>query len=86
MEKVKGFVDFARGKAIPPVICLYIHPWEFIPVKKSYHFGEATVIPDDMITYGCGEVAIKEMNKLISMMKDEGYIFVTAKQLAEVYQ
>jgi peptidoglycan/xylan/chitin deacetylase (PgdA/CDA1 family) len=84
MNKIKGFVEFAKEKDVPPVICLYIHPWEFIEVKESYHFGEATVIPDKMITYGCGDIAVKELDKLIGMMKNEDYQFVTAKQLAEI--
>jgi len=85
MDKIKRFVDFAKEKSVPPVVCLYIHPWEFIEVEASYHFGEATVIPDKMITQGCGEVAIREFNQLIALMKDEGYVFVTARQLADFW-
>jgi len=76
-EKIKKF------KTYSDVICLYIHPWEFIPAEKEYNFGEATVIPDEFITYGCGDIAIKEMNKLIELLKEEGAEFVTAKELAE---
>ena len=76
MDKIKKF------KTYSDVICLYIHPWEFIPAKKEYNFGEATVIPDEFITYGCGDIAIKELNKLIELLKVEGAEFVTAKELA----
>lgn len=85
MGKIKGFMEFTRERAIPQVICLYIHPWEFIPAKKEYYFGEATVIPDEFITYGCGDLAIREMNKLIELLKKEDVSFVTAKELAESF-
>lgn len=86
MNKVRGFCKFVEERNLPPVICLYIHPWEFIPAEKSYHFGEATVIPDDFITYNCGEGAIREMDTLIKLLKAEGAEFMTAKQLWESYQ
>ena len=85
MDKIRGFINFVREKSIPEVICLYIHPWEFIPAEKEYNFGEATVIPDEFITYGCGDIAIREMNKLIELLKKENATFVTAKELATMY-
>ncbi|MCK9479109.1 MAG: polysaccharide deacetylase family protein [Firmicutes bacterium] len=84
MNKINGFIDFAREKSLPPVIALYIHPWEFIPAKREYHFGEATVIPDEFITYGCGDIALREMNKLVDLLKKDGAVFVAAKEIAAV--
>ncbi|MCK9479243.1 MAG: polysaccharide deacetylase family protein [Firmicutes bacterium] len=84
MKKIKSFVEFSKGKGVTPVVCLYIHPWEFIKVSKSYRYGEATVIPHKFITYGCGKRAICEFNKLISLMKEESYTFVTAARLADI--
>lgn len=81
-DKIRGFIRFAGSKGLPAVVCLYIHPWEFIPVEKSYHFGEATVIPDDFITQGCGQYAVDELEKLISILKNEDMEFVCAKELA----
>jgi len=85
-KMASDFLDFADDKEVNAVICLYIHPWEFIPAEKSYHFGEATVIPDEFITYGCGDKAIGEMEKLIKYLKDDGFQFVTAGELAEIYK
>lgn len=85
MDKIKGFSKFTKQKGVDEVICLYIHPWEFVPAKKSYHFGEATVIPDEFITLNCGEVAVKEMDKLIKLLLAEGAEFMTAAELAKKY-
>lgn len=82
MDKIHGFTDFTKEKDLPTVVCLYIHPWEFIEVEKSYNFGEATVVPDEFITKNCGDVALKELEGLIRFLKDEGNVFVTAKELS----
>ena len=81
-DKVRGFIKFAESKGLTAVVCLYIHPWEFIPVENSYHFGEATVIPDDFISQGCGQHAIDELEKLISILKNENMKFICAKDFA----
>jgi len=83
---VINFVDFAEKKNEPAVVCFYIHPWEFIPCKKSYNFGEATVIPDDFITKNTGNIAIKELRRLIKNLKDSGAKFNTAKEIAEIWR
>jgi len=80
-----AFLDFCREKGQPPFICLYIHPWEFFPMEKSYNFGEATVIPDDFITKNCGDAALEQMSLLIDGMRKRGFDFRTAKELYEVF-
>ena len=74
-QKCRDFADFVRGKGLRAVLCIYIHPWEFIEVEKSYHFGEATVIPDPIITDNCGERALAELGIWIDMMLDAGAVF-----------
>ena len=84
MNKIQGFIDFVKSKGLPPFVCLYIHPWEFIPAEKSYHFGEATVTPDEFITKGCGDTAIREMNRLLELLTLSGAEFITAKECAQI--
>ncbi len=82
MKRSMDFASFAGAKGLPVVLCYYIHPWEFIPCKKSYNFGEATVIPDEFITFGCGDIAIKELERLIVLLKEQGASFKTAAEIA----
>ena len=84
MDKIKKFAAFAEEKGVAKVICLYIHPWEFIECQESYHFGEATVTPDRFITKNCGDVALKEMDRLIALLKDWGAQFVTCAELCQL--
>jgi len=82
LEKVKGFLDFAKGYGEKRVIAFYLHPWEFIECKKSYNFGEATVIPDEFIIKNTGGKALSELKTLIDGLKSLGGEFKTAKEIA----
>jgi len=82
---IKGFEDFLQGEPYK-VICLYIHPWEFIECKQSYYFGEATVIPDSFITKNTGEVATQQLRSLIRSLKQDGAEFMTALEIANFWK
>ncbi|MDD4002585.1 MAG: polysaccharide deacetylase family protein [Clostridia bacterium] len=86
LKKIEGFVNFLKQKDLPAVVCLYIHPWEFIPCKKSYYFGEATVIPDEFIIKNTGDKAITELKKLIKGLKAIGAEFNTAKDIVQMWK
>lgn len=86
LERSLSFADFAGAKGLPVVLCYYVHPWEFIPCKSSYSFGEATVTPDDFITRGCGDIAIRELEKLVALLKEQGAVFKTAAEIAEEFK
>ncbi len=85
LKKAKGFIQFCDDRGIPPVLAFYIHPWEFWPMETSYHFGEATVIPDEFITRNCGEVALRELGNVIDGLKEMGATFQTARELTGVF-
>lgn len=76
---------YLQQKGIPAVLAYYIHPWEFWPMKTSYHFGEATVIPDEFITKNCGPIALVELEKQIDGLARMGAEFVTARDLAKLF-
>jgi peptidoglycan/xylan/chitin deacetylase (PgdA/CDA1 family) len=83
--KSVSFIEFCGKKEIPSLLAFYIHPWEFWPMEASYHFGEATVIPDEFITKNCGPVALRELGKLVDDLAGIGAKFVTARELTEIF-
>lgn len=82
MDRIDGFVQLLQSKNLPVVLCFYFHPWEFIPIRESYHYGEATVTPDRFLTLGCGDKAMKEFSLLIDRLKDIGATFHRADEFA----
>lgn len=83
MTHVDNMLPVFVRAGVPPVISLYLHPWEFIEMPQTrLHFGECTVIPDPFIVRNCGKVAIRELDRLITLFKERGAVFVTAERLA----
>jgi len=54
-------------------------------MKASYHFGEATVIPDEFITKNCGPIALQELGTLVDDLAEIGAQFVTAHELVTIF-
>jgi hypothetical protein len=88
IEKIAGFLNYVQvqGKK-RPVICLYLHPWEFHPMPQgAIDFGECSVTPLPFIVENCGPVAVKEFDRLCSLLIEAGGRFITAGSLAKEYQ
>ena len=46
------------------------------------HFGEGAVLPDPFIIKNCGKVAVRELDKLISLLKKRGAEFLSCRALS----
>ncbi len=87
MEKINGFLDHVQNQVGRPVICLYLHPWEFYPMPQgAIDFGECSVTPLSFIVENCGPIAVKQFDLLCSMITENGGRFLTAKELAMEYK
>jgi hypothetical protein len=83
MEKVESFIAYVQARRRRPVLCFYLHPWEFHPMPQgSLDFGESSVKPLPFIVKNCGPKAVRQLDRLTTMLRRRGGRFVTAKQLA----
>jgi len=86
MEKVEGFVDYVQARKRRPVLCFYLHPWEFHPMPQgALDFGESTVRPLPFIVKNCGPKAVRQLDLLCGLLKARGARFATAGELAADY-
>ena len=53
-------------------------------VPASFHFGEATVIPDPFITENCGVAALDQLVELIGGLLKMDAFLVTARELPAI--
>jgi peptidoglycan/xylan/chitin deacetylase (PgdA/CDA1 family) len=84
MVHVDNMLKFYESKNLPPVLCFYMHPWEFHEMPEGLiHFGEGAVLPDPFIIKNCGPVAVKELDHLLTLLKERGAEFSTAKDMAD---
>lgn len=86
MRKVNSFLDYVEARKTRPVLCFYLHPWEFYEMPTGMlDYGEAEVHPKSFITLNCGAVAVREMDQLLGAMKRAGGVFKTAGALSDEY-
>lgn len=86
IEKAESFVQYVQERKKRPVLCFYLHPWEFHPMPKgSLDFGESSVRPLPFIVKNCGPKAVKQLDRACKMLIDRGGRFLTAKELAKEY-
>jgi peptidoglycan/xylan/chitin deacetylase (PgdA/CDA1 family) len=83
MEKADSFISFIQARTKRPVVCFYLHPWEFHPMPQgALDFGESSVKPLPFIVKNCGPKAVEQLDRVCEMLKGRGGRFVTAKDLA----
>lgn len=83
MERVESYENFAREKGVVPVLCFYIHPWEFEKCETQYFYGEGGIIVDDFIVKNTGAKAEEELDKLVRMLKEHGSEFHRMDKFAD---
>lgn len=83
MVHVDNMIKYLAERNEPAVFCFYMHPWEFQEMPQGIiHYGEGAVLPDPFIVKNCGDVALKELDNLITMFKDRGAEFASTGRLA----
>lgn len=86
MQKAASFIAFVRARRKRPVVCFYMHPWEFHPMPQgTLDFGESRVKPLPFIVKNCGPKALRELDLVCRMFKERGGRFVSAGELAAEY-
>lgn len=86
MKHIDNMLQFYERNKLPPVLCFYMHPWEFHEMPKGQiHFGEGSVRPDPFIVKNCGKVAVNELDKLITQLKKRQADFCCCRDLTKIF-
>lgn len=86
IEKADRFLQYVREQGERPVLCFYLHPWEFHPMPQgSLDFGESSVRPLPFIVKNCGPKAVKALDRVCQLLRQRGCRFATAGEIAREY-
>jgi peptidoglycan/xylan/chitin deacetylase (PgdA/CDA1 family) len=87
MKHIDNMLEFYARKKLPPVFCFYMHPWEFHEMPRGLiHFGEGSVKPDPFIVKNCGQRAARELDRLITLLKQRGAEFLSCRDLTGIFR
>jgi len=83
-EKIEDFViELGRRKVERPVVCIYLHPWEFVPMPQGEIFiGEGYVRPLPFLVENCGTYALNQLERLVQLLLEKNFIFTTCENIA----
>ena len=66
MEKADSYIAYVQDHGKRPVVCFYLHPWEFHTMPQgSLDFGESSVKPLPFIVKNCGPKAVKQLDRVL---------------------
>lgn len=83
VEKADSFIAYVAARQQRPVLCFYLHPWEFHPMPQgALDFGECSVKTLPFIVKNCGPKAVKQLDRVLTLLRERGGRFLTAKELA----
>ena len=63
-------------------LCVYLHPWEFVPVPETIVTDEAFITFKPFLHHHCGEYALGALDEFITEMKLLGASFTTLHDYA----
>lgn len=64
------------------VLCMYIHPWEFVEMPRTLHTDEATIHLNAFLHKGTGAYQSEALDEFLGLMKDQGVAFARMRDLA----
>ena len=80
IEKVVKWMLKEKDEAF---LCFYFHPWEFVKMPSKIKTPEAIVTLGEFIYKNTGEVALRELRKVLEGLLQMGATFLPMKDCAE---
>lgn len=81
----KPYIEAQIAERGYSVVCIYLHPWEFIPMPSIIESIEARSELSFTLYENCGDYALKALDEFIGIMHTKGYKFVTLKRMYELW-
>jgi peptidoglycan/xylan/chitin deacetylase (PgdA/CDA1 family) len=74
---------WAQGK--PALVCLYLHPWEFVEMPLVIDSDEARIEFKPFLARNCGQYALNELGVFIREMQTAGAEFHTLRDFRNIW-
>lgn len=86
IKSINNVINLIYRKSDVAVLCFYMHPWEFIKMPGIVRCPEAKIYVEEYIVKNCGDVALRELKKLIKYLKAMGAKFPTMKNFYKIWE
>ncbi len=79
----RRMMDRVKDKNGNSILCVYLHPWEFVPMPKVVRTDEAEISFKPFLHKNCGKFALTALDEFIGRMKQEEVKFFTMKEFMD---
>ena len=92
LKGAKWFADLCermfekvKNKSGNSVLCVYLHPWEFVKMPERVHTDESTITFKPFLYRNTGSFALEALDEFIALAKQGGWRFETLKDTADSF-
>lgn len=89
LKGAKWFADLCermaekvKDKSGNSVLCVYLHPWEFVKMPEKVYTDESTIAFKPFLYRNTGSSALKAIDEFIALAKEGAWRFETLKDIA----
>jgi hypothetical protein len=89
LKGAKWFADLCermfekvKDKGGSSVLCVYLHPWEFVKMPEKVHTDESTIAFKPFLYRNTGSFALEALDEFIALAEQGGWRFETLKDMA----
>jgi peptidoglycan-N-acetylglucosamine deacetylase len=81
----RDMLSEVRDASGDSAVCIYLHPWEFVPIPETIELDEATLTLKPFLHVNTGQFAVDALDRYIGLMKQDGAEFVKMKDYAACF-
>jgi len=78
-QRVDRMGDYLRARGLPHFVCLYLHPWEFVPTPHELVFGEGRLEIAEWLWKNSGQPHLAALDELLARLRADGAAFWSMK-------
>jgi hypothetical protein len=75
----------AEEKSGDSVLCVYLHPWEFVKMPEKVYTDESTITFKPFLYRNTGSFALEALDEFIALAKQASWRFETLKDIANSF-
>jgi peptidoglycan-N-acetylglucosamine deacetylase len=85
-QRIDRMCEYLGARGLPAFVCLYLHPWEFVPTPRELTFGEGRLEIAEWLWLNSGEPHLAALDELMSLLRHDGAVFWTMKDFAAAWK
>lgn len=85
-QRIDRMIPYLHKRGWPAFVCLYLHPWEFVPTPRELVFGEGRFEVAEWLWKNSGADHLTALDEFIGLMREDGATFWSMKDFAAAWQ